>query len=111
MEGALFALHPRNPDAARHFCTSAREMLSDMLEIVAPSQLVEANDPFRDRTSQGSVSRRARIRYCLRRSGSHSPELEDFVEEDITNVLALFAEFDAGTLKAPDDSLSDSSGP
>lgn len=26
-KGALYALDPRNPDAARHFCTSAREML------------------------------------------------------------------------------------
>lgn len=25
--GALFSLSPRNPDAARHFCTSAREVL------------------------------------------------------------------------------------
>lgn len=95
--GALFALHPRNPDAARHFCTSAREMLSDMLEIVAPSHLVEAYDPSCDRTENGTVSRRARIRFCLRRSGAYGPELEDFVEKDITNVLALFREFNDGT--------------
>lgn len=95
--GALFALHPRNPDAARHFCTSAREMLSDMLEIVAPADLVEADDPSCDRTQHGSVSRRARIRFCLRRRGTHDEELEDFVEEDILNVLALFREFNDGT--------------
>lgn len=95
--GALFALHPRNPDAARHFCTSAREMLSDMLENVAPTLAVEANDPSCDRTPHGSVSRRARIRFCLRRQGTHTPELEDFVEGDIENVLALFHEFNTGT--------------
>lgn len=95
--GALFALHPRNPDAARHFCTSTREMLSDMLDIVAPSHLVEMDDPSCARTQQGSVSRRARIRFCLRRSGTYDKVLEDFVEEDITNVLALFREFNEGT--------------
>ena len=95
--GALFALHPQNPDAARHFCTSAREMLSDMLEIVAPSKLVESDDPACERTDQGTVSRRARIRFCLRRSGIYQRELEDFVEQDVTNVLALFHEFNTGT--------------
>lgn len=95
--GALFALHPRNPDAARHFCTSAREMLSDMLEIVAPSDLVESDDPTCERTEQGTVSRRARIRFCLRRSGIYERDLEDFVEQDVTNVLALFHEFNTGT--------------
>lgn len=29
--GALFSLNPRNPDAARHFCTSARELLTEIL--------------------------------------------------------------------------------
>lgn len=29
--GALFALSPRNPDAARHFCTSSREILTSIL--------------------------------------------------------------------------------
>jgi hypothetical protein len=95
--GALFALHPRNPDAARHFCTSAREMLSDMLEIVAPSNLVESDDPACERTEQGAVSRRARIRFCLRRSGIYERELEDFIEQDVSNVLALFREFNTGT--------------
>ncbi len=95
--GALFALHPSNPDAARHFCTSAREMLSDMLEVVAPAHFVEADDPACDRTEHGSITRRARIRFCLRRCGTYGPVLEDFVEEDITDVLVLFDEFNQGT--------------
>lgn len=95
--GALFALHPANPDAARHFCTSSREMLADVLEAVAPASLVEAGDPACDRTPQGSVSRRARIQYCLRRGGLEHDALEAFVDDDIDNVLALFAEFNSGT--------------
>lgn len=95
--GALFALHPANPDAARHFCTSSREMLADVLEAVAPASVVEAADPACDRTPQGSVSRRARIQYCLKRGGLEHEILEAFVDDDIDNVLALFAEFNSGT--------------
>lgn len=35
-KGALFSLSPTNPDAAQHFCTSAREVLTSMLDIAAP---------------------------------------------------------------------------
>ena len=95
--GALFALNPRNPDAARHFCASAREMLSDILSKVAPTDSVLAEDPKCERTEQGSVTRRARIWHCLRRKGLAIGDLADFVEADIENVLALFGEFNSGT--------------
>lgn len=95
--GALFALNPRNPDAARHFCTSAREMLSDILSTVAPTDDVLAADPQCERTDQGTVSRRARIKFCLHRSQLAVDGLLDFVEADIENVLALFGEFNSGT--------------
>lgn len=95
--GALFALSPVNPDAARHFCTSAREMLSDVLEHLAPSEAVERQDPACPRTPNGDVSRRARIRYCLREAELSDEELENFVEDDIENVLDLFHEFNSAT--------------
>lgn len=96
-KGALYSLSPMNPDAARHFCTSAREMLSQLLVAAAPDAVVVEATPDCDRTPQGSVSRRARIRYCLHQQGTNEPALEDFVEHDIDNVLALFAEFNKGT--------------
>lgn len=95
--GAIFALNPRNPDAARHFCASAREMLSDILSTVAPTDRVLAEDPGCARTDQGKVSRRARIQFCLRRGGLAADRLADFVETDIDNVIALFGEFNSGT--------------
>lgn len=95
--GALFALSPRNPDAARHFCTSAREMLSDILSHVAPTERVLQDDPDCDRTPEGKITRRSRIRFCLRRSGLLVDHLEEFIERDMDNVLALFAEFNSGT--------------
>jgi Predicted pPIWI-associating nuclease len=95
--GALFALHPQNPDASRHFCTSAREMLSTLLESVAPDDEVVAADPSCDRTPQGSVSRRARIRHCLNRRGGFDEALESFIEADLDNVISLFDDFNSGT--------------
>lgn len=95
--GALFSLHPENPDASRHFCTSARELLSSFLEIVAPDEEVLATDPDCPLTPNGSVSRRARVRHCLIRQGTYNSELETFVEADLNNVVSLFDEFNSGT--------------
>lgn len=95
--GALFSLHPDNPDASRHFCTSARELMSLLLETVAPDEEVVAADANCARTPQGSVSRRARIRHCLNRRGGYGSALEAFIEADLDNVMSLFDEFNTGT--------------
>jgi len=96
-DGALYALHPKNPDAARHFCTSAREILSAIIEQVAPDEEVNAAGNAYPRTAEGKVTRRARIRYSLERGGIHDVDLEEFVDRDIENVLALFRDFNDGT--------------
>jgi hypothetical protein len=96
-KGALFSLNPRNPDAARHFCTSAREILTSILESSAPDGEVLAANPNADRTHDNRVTRRARIRHCLQRNGHYSTELAAFVDDDIDNVIDLFGEFNTGT--------------
>lgn len=93
--GALFALHPSNPDAARHFCTSAREIIDGLLDIKAPKPLVNSALPECDRTHDGSPTRRSRIRFLLARRGV--PEAEDFVEQDLSDIIELFGVFNAGT--------------
>lgn len=95
--GALFSLHPDNPDASRHFCTSARELLSSLFEAVAPDAEVLAANPNCARTPEGSITRRARVRHCLDRRGAYEPALEEFIETDLDNVVTLFSEFNAGT--------------
>lgn len=95
--GALFALDPRNPDAARHFCTSSREILTSVIDAAATDAEVLQADCDAERTQDGSVSRRARIKHCLQRRGSYARELADFVEADIDDVIALFREFNDGT--------------
>lgn len=96
-KGALFSLSPSNPDAARHFCTSAREVLISMLDISAPDKQVAAADPNCDRTDKGIPTRRAKVRYLLFRKGISETAIENLVEDDIDNVLALFRTFNDGT--------------
>lgn len=95
--GALYSLSPSNPDAARHFCTSAREILSSILDSRAPDGLVLAEMPACEKMQNGSPTRRSKIRFFLQRSNISESALEDFVEEDMKNVLQLFREFNDGT--------------
>lgn len=73
--GALFALNPSNPDAARHFCTSAREMLTAILDTEAPDAAVMAANTEYIKTPDGGVSRRAKIHHVLARSGNEIAEM------------------------------------
>lgn len=95
--GALFSLSPRNPDAARHFCTSAREVLIAMIEHAAPDSSVAENDPACARTDRGVPTRRAKVGFLLRRKGIDEKSIEGLVQEDMDNVLTLFREFNNGT--------------
>lgn len=95
--GALYALSPHNPDAARHFCTSAREVIITMLDSSAPDTDVKSADPNCDLTDTGIPTRKAKIRYLLRRQGVTASGLTDVVDEDVANVLSLFRTFNDGT--------------
>ena len=95
--GALFALSPHNPDAARHFCTSAREVLIAMIDGAAPDSRVVEDDPTCDRTDRGAPTRRAKVSVLLRCNGVDEQPIEDLVEQDMDNVLTLFRDFNYGT--------------
>ena len=96
-QGAVYALNPRNPDAARHFCTSAREIFSQILEIKAPDPDVFALLPGCARTDRGNPTRRSKLKYFLHRSGMIEETLEDFIEQDMDNIVELFRVFNEGT--------------
>lgn len=95
--GALFSLSPRNPDAARHFCTSAREVLIAMIDSAAPDARVAGADPGCDRTENGAPTRRAKVGFLLQRRGIGEQSIENLVEQDMDNVLTLFRDFNNGT--------------
>lgn len=97
-QGAVFALSPRNPDAARHFCTSAREVITEILEIKAPNRDVLALFPSEVVSKEKPIpTRRAKIKFFLYRKGMRDDALEDFVEKDVNNILELFRVFNDGT--------------
>lgn len=95
--GALFALSPQNPDAARHFCTSARELLTEILERFAQDEDVKSVLPDCEVTQQGKPTRRAKIRFFLHKQGISDGAVTDFVEKDMENVVRLFRVFNDGT--------------
>jgi hypothetical protein len=95
--GALFALSPTNPDAARQFCTSAREIFVKILDLKAPNEAVLAANANIQLTQHGQIPRREKIHYCLAQSGQQDETLVDFVEDDINNVMDLFGVFNPAT--------------
>lgn len=96
-KGALFALNPANTDAARHFCTSVREIFTEILDRWALDADVSAADPAYEKTPNGTPSRRAKIRYLLKQKGADSPAMLGFVEKDIEDILQLFPVFNKAT--------------
>ena len=96
-KGALFSLSPDNPDASRHFCTSAREIFIHILDHHAPDAAVLARFPDCDKTEDAQPTRRWKIKYILVNAGIVSEEAVDFVDEDVKNVLQLFKVFNTGT--------------
>lgn len=96
--GAIYALNPANPDAARHFCTSAREIFTEILDKWADNKEVLEADPSCDLTpNKTGPSRRAKIKYLLRRKGADTPEVLGFVDKDIDDILQLFHVFNEAT--------------
>ena len=95
--GALYALSPHNPDAARHFCTSAREVIITMLDSSAPDAEVKQKEPTCEVTDRGVPTRKAKISYLLRRHGVVDDSITNLVDEDVKNLLSLFRTFNDGT--------------
>jgi hypothetical protein len=96
-KGALFSLNPKNPDAARHFCTSVRECFVTALDVAAPDQVVERELSSCKRTEAGRLTRRSKLKYLLVRKGVVDDAVEDFVNEDVEDILGLFRVFNDGT--------------
>lgn len=94
--GALFSLDPANPDAARHFCTSSREIIAQILNTEAADEKVLAQNPDCQRTGHGTPTRRAKIQYCLERKGLANEDLETFIEANVKDLATLFKDLNSG---------------
>lgn len=95
--GALFSLSPQNPDAARHFCSSAREIFTRMLDIGAPDSDVVGRFPECARVQDRRATRRSKISYCLEVVQTPNEQMVEFVDRDIDNIIELFNVLNRGT--------------
>lgn len=96
-DGALYSLNPENPDASRHFCTSAREVYIQILDGHAPDDNVRNLYPNCEKTDKGFPTRKIKIIYMLEKAGINIPDAINFVDENVNNVLKLFKIFNEGT--------------
>lgn len=94
-KGAIFSLNPHNPDAARHFCTSSREVIIQLIEMRAPDEEVRVNYPSVKFAENGKPSRRSKIEYLLHQNQRDA--LADFTESNIEDIMILFRDFNDGT--------------
>lgn len=95
-KGAVYALNPLNPDAARHFCTSAREIFTEFIELKAPDASVFRFNHNAAKTDRGNATRKEKIRYMM--SGKALDDsVSDFADADIENILELFHILSDGT--------------
>ena len=95
--GALFSLNPKNPDATRHFCTSSREIFTDIFDNYAHDEEVFSMFPNCDKTERGNATRRRKIKYFLRKKGIELEGAEEFIDNDIENILELYHILSDGT--------------
>ncbi|MDP8201222.1 MAG: hypothetical protein P9M11_03695 [Candidatus Tenebribacter burtonii] len=94
--GAIYSLNPQNPDAARHFCTSVREIFIKLIDIKAPDEnvlLYNSNCEL----YEGKPNRRSKIKYLLHRKSLEFSALESFIDADIENLLGFFRTLNKGT--------------
>lgn len=76
----------------------ARERSSlHILETRAPDAQVVAALRDCDRTKEGRPTRKARVRFLLNCKGLSDGTLEDFIEQDLQNIVDLFDTFNAAT--------------
>jgi hypothetical protein len=96
-KGAIFALKPENPDAARHFCASIREVFTEILENFAPDNDVKNMEDCHF-TLEGKPTRKSKLIYLLSKNGAvDTGGIENFVDNDIKNITDLFGVFNQAT--------------
>jgi hypothetical protein len=93
--GAKEALRSNNPDRGRHVAVSLRELVTHVLDAIAPSEEIQTwtRDPshFRD----GRPTREARVLFACR-GVNHGP-LSRFVSADVRATIEFIALFQRGT--------------
>lgn len=96
-KGALFSLSPDNPEAARHFCTSTREILKVLIDDGIKDKDVINNNPKCEKTKNGTPTRREKIKYAMSKKGISNELIIEFTDNNIENIVSLINELSNGT--------------
>ncbi len=94
-DGARQALASDNIDRVRHFAVSFRELLTQVIHILAPDTVVKSWSTDASHFNAGRATRRARLLYICR--NINHPPFDAFVSKDIEALLALMDLYQAGT--------------
>ncbi len=95
LRGARQSLDSANPDHARHFATSLRELFTHVLHTLAPDDKIRAWSTAPEHYGKGRPTRRARLLYICR-TLNHEP-FSTFIEKDIDAGLEFLQLFQRGT--------------
>lgn len=95
--GALFSLNPNNPEAARHFCTSTREILKVLIDDGIKDDEVVLQNPQCEKTNFGTPTRKEKIKYAMNKKGIDNSLVVEFTDENIQNTVSLINELSNGT--------------
>lgn len=96
-KGALFSLNPSNPEAARHFCTSTREILKVLIDDGIKDNEVVLENPQCEKTNFGTPTRKEKIKYAMNKKGIDNSLIIEFTNENIENTVSLINELSNGT--------------
>ncbi len=95
LSGAREAIRSSNPDKVRQSVTSLRELSTHILHHLSPDDEIRKWSTSDDDFSNKRPTRKGRLRY-IARNINHGP-FTDFVDKDITALVAIFDMFQPGT--------------
>jgi hypothetical protein len=90
--GSKKALASDNPDRIRHFGTSLRELFTQVIHALAPNNEIKLWTSRKDYFKDGNPTRKARLNYICRNISNET--FEEFIDKDITALLALLDLFE-----------------
>jgi len=103
LRGAMETLKTDNPDRARHFTTSMRELFTRVLHELSPDDEIrewtQSSELFKDNDPKKAPTRKGRLLFICRNI-NHGPFC-DFIDKDIAAFLGIMDLFQRGTHEIP----------
>ncbi|MGA0558305.1 hypothetical protein ACO2Q8_16720 [Larkinella sp. VNQ87] len=94
-KGALEAYNSNNPDKARHFSVSIRELFTHLMHLLAPDDEIKKWTQEKSNYHEDRPTRKARLLYICRNISNN--KLNKFIEKDIQATIEFINLFQDGT--------------